>query len=43
MIAKIVHLQNKTFPFYLGGHYCLNTLVRRTIILDFRADRSMDP
>jgi hypothetical protein len=25
MIAKIVHLQNKTFPYYLGGHYFFYT------------------
>jgi hypothetical protein len=43
MIAKIVLLQNKTFPYYLGGPYFLNTEVSRTIILDFRARRSMDP
>jgi hypothetical protein len=43
MIAKIVHLQNKTFQYYLGGHYLLYTLVSRIIILDFRACRSMDP
>jgi hypothetical protein len=27
MIAKIVHLQNKTFPYELGGHYYLYTYV----------------
>ncbi len=41
MIAKIVHLQNKTFPYQFDRHYIFFThIVGRIIILDFRARSS---
>jgi hypothetical protein len=44
VIDKVVHLQNKTFTYQLERNLFLDTYqVSTTIILDFRARRSIDP
>jgi hypothetical protein len=44
MIDKVVHLQNKTLTYQLERNLFLDTYqVSTTIILDFRARRSIDP
>jgi hypothetical protein len=43
MIDKIVHLQNQTFSYQLERNFFLDKQISTTMILNFRARRSIDP